>query len=394
MIIYFIGFLTSLISSIFTEIYVIKHKKERNKKNLFFILLFGFLTVFPLTFISMIRYGVGTDYFFTYIPMLNDAVIGGQLLNTEFFIAQLMYFIREFNLPYQFFFATTSIFISVCIFTSIFVQKKNFYVGVSIYFLSCTYMCSLSNIRQFCSIALALLCYSIALRSTNRVTKIHMFVLLFLTILFHKSGIIYIAIYPFIFVKRNKKTILYSSVVLLLISPLLIYGFKFIALQTKYAYLFSFAENQIYSKIFFFVIIDAFIYCLCLYKLKYKINNYIFLLTTIKTIQIAVFASNLIYQQVELYLRMYHIFFSFDIILLPVFVTYFKNDELENKTQSIINYDYRISSPVSLIEKKESLIIISIIVIYFIIFFVQVIIDNMYEITPYRTIFNKDFYIY
>ena len=82
MYIYLISALITGIFLYFSEFFY-KRKKE-NSKNYYLYIFFFVLAIIPYFFVSGFRYGVGTDYFYTYFPRFYQ-IMGGSNGYTNLF---------------------------------------------------------------------------------------------------------------------------------------------------------------------------------------------------------------------------------------------------------------------------------------------------------------------
>lgn len=112
-------------------------------RNRFFL----YLSALPLFLISALRYGIGTDYFYTYVPGFNVIASGGHM-HFEFLFHWLVKIITMFTSNYQWLFVITSFLFIFIVYNTLYRVSKNIPMALVIFFLSYVYFISLNNIRQ------------------------------------------------------------------------------------------------------------------------------------------------------------------------------------------------------------------------------------------------------
>lgn len=120
--------------------------------------LLCFLSSLPLFLLSALRYGIGTDYFYGYVPIF-QTINSGHIQNTraEKGYVFLNYIVSRFTDDYQWIFVITS---ALFVFISFYVigkYSKSTALSLIIWFLSYNYLSSYSMVRQSLSCAMAML---------------------------------------------------------------------------------------------------------------------------------------------------------------------------------------------------------------------------------------------
>lgn len=142
--------------------------------------------------VSAFRYGIGTDYFYTYIPQFNLIARGGEsYYEIGFYLFNK--FVALFTSDGQWLIALCSIItIGVC-YGQLFKQSKTYILSITLFYLSYNYFISLNNIRQ--SLASAILLVAIECLINGEKIKFVAWVLIASTI--HRVSIVFILLIVF-----------------------------------------------------------------------------------------------------------------------------------------------------------------------------------------------------
>lgn len=153
-----------------------------------------FIAAIPPFFLSALRYGIGTDYFFTYVPAFN-MVLKGSGEYRELGFTLLNKIITMFTSDYQWLFIVTSFLFIYFVYAGIYKLSENYPVSITLLFLSYAYFISLNNVRQSLASAIAFFALS-CLKEGNRKNYI---ILIILAASIHQSAVIYMI---FLFIDR------------------------------------------------------------------------------------------------------------------------------------------------------------------------------------------------
>lgn len=121
-------------------------------RNRFFL----YLSALPLFLISALRYGIGTDYFYTYAPGFNVIASGGHM-HFELLFHWLVKIITIFTSNYQWLFVVTSFLFIFIVYNTLYRVSRNIPMALIVFFLSYVYFISLNNIRQALASAVILI---------------------------------------------------------------------------------------------------------------------------------------------------------------------------------------------------------------------------------------------
>jgi hypothetical protein len=125
---------------------------RRRLTDFLIVLLSGF---FP-AIVSALRYGIGTDYFFTYYPWFQQ-INNGQATGSEYGFMILNRIVGLFTDNPQWIFVVTSFLFIYLVYYCIFKVSDNIQLSILLLYISFTYFVSLNNIRQSLASAIALI---------------------------------------------------------------------------------------------------------------------------------------------------------------------------------------------------------------------------------------------
>lgn len=391
-----LAFLFAFLASQFKQ-----NQQDFSGKSKFFFVLCFVLIFLAFEIPAAIRYDVGTDYSYTYMPTLTYMMNHeGVIPDYDPLIVIIYQLIYRFNLPVQTFFVLSSIFINLFFVLAIAQDKQgNYWMGVLIYFFNCIYFSSLSNVRQFMGIAVALFGFSLVMNKETVSRYFWCLVCCILAILCHKSCVIYGGVLILFLLFRNNKVARYLSLGLIILSPFISIVLVQLIKHTSYAYfLTSFSSASISEGDFLMALPEVFILYLAYRKSKEHPESleYRFPLF-ISALSLVVLVFTTINPNVELFLRGYHFFYVFDILYVPFLMESYRED-----------YSYRKNVQIALFEEENIpvgmnqltmfrtnigfgavIITITFIFLYFACFAFEEILKTMYEVLPYKTIFTK-----
>ncbi len=343
---------------------------KTNKKS--YKIVFGILASLPFFIVSAIRYDVGTDYSYRYIPDFNKIANGIDVKNLELgfkLIIRLCLIVSE---NYQLLFVITSGIITILIMSTIFEESKQICISVLIFFIGGFFFQSLNLIRQFIAMAIVFFSY----RYLWDKKKYWMFIVGMICAYFiHSSSIIMIIL---LFLKRKT----YMNPVVLLVGLSVIFALEtslmniiapFIENTRFGVYLVGrYAKGDIsYIGIAINLLVYAFMYVL--YRIKKK-NNQIGeedkLLINIQGLALVMMSMSSVH---ILFARIAYFFTIFQIISIPYFIETTKVKEIHLGEKWTKNSIYLL-----------------VILCLMVNFSYTNILNNDNEPLPYRTIFNKE----
>lgn len=220
----------------------------------------AFLSFLPLTLIAALRYKVGTDYDYVYIPFFHSINSGGEKFKEVGFnlINQITYLFTDE--PYLMF-AVVSILTLLFTFAAFYEQSVNVSVSIYIFVVGLFYFNSLNQIRQ--ALAMAIAIYAMKYLWKREPLKYFLFILLATTM--HVSALLYIPLYFAYGIKANVKAHLMLLGCAVVAQPVLKGVIQFVISKTPYAwYLDSIFGMQGFSIISFaFVLITLLLLYFC-----------------------------------------------------------------------------------------------------------------------------------
>lgn len=188
----------------------IKKAKKENKKTMEIAFK---VMAFLIPFIIMgLRYDVGQDYFYTYVPVFEKVRLTGVFDNVEWGYVLLNKLVLLFTQDYAGIFIVTTALFCGFIYKAIMQQSKDISLSIYILFASCFFFYAMNVTRQ--SIAIAIFIYAIKYIKEKKILKYIIFILL--ASLIHKIALIFIPVYFIANLKIDiKKLIILTCIVVL-----------------------------------------------------------------------------------------------------------------------------------------------------------------------------------
>lgn len=281
----------------------------QTKYNILFVLAF-----LPLFFVSAVRYDVGTDYFYTYIPNFYKILGGDTHIYSEYGFILLNIFIQYFTRNAQWLIVVTSFIYSFVLVRTIVKYSDNTAISIMVLFFSCLYFASLNNVRQ--AIASVIIFSSFPHILNGKFFKFCIYLLL--ALIFHLSAIIMIVPFFIINIKFIKRYFLFFAALATFSLPILCKILEWCLLSTKYAYFFNSAFNNgratkvnIIYHLFFFLLS-----CVFSYKQRMK-DKTAYVLLVMQFFAFWVSAVSLFISISEMIMRVTLFFQIFQIFLIP-----------------------------------------------------------------------------
>lgn len=358
-------YITMLITSVLFMFFYDKYFSKLSKKisitagsfNVRFVnKMWVLLPVLPMAVVGGIRYGVGQDYFYTYVPVFEKILrnsseevwgdMGYTLLNKC---------VQLFTDDYAGIFIVTSFIFSCFVVNAI--VEYSLDKSLSIYLVICSgyYFCSLNGIRQM--MAASILLYAIKYVVNRDKNKFGICVILASTI--HLSALIFIPVY-FVpcFKLKNIHRALITTMTFILAGPLSSALTKLLML-TKYEWYFSAEGYRAQREGFVMILMNI---CILVYAcvLNRDKKNTIWIDLQMIAVCITAFIGRIpVATRVVWYLGLP------SIILIP-------NILMQQKG-----------------ENEKKFIKITLIILYFVYFYYTIGIKNSNSVLPYQTIFSR-----
>lgn len=293
-------------------------KKEKKARKWYIICLI--LSIIPLSLISAIRWGVGTDYFFTYYPNFFRIVVG-ESPYTELPFTWLNKLLSYFYMSPEPLFVITSFVFMTFMILSIDKMSKCMPLSGALIVLGNFWFISMNNVRQCC--ALSIMIYAFSFFCDHKYGKA--LILTCLASCFHLTSIILAPIFLILSIKKLKKYYLEILIGLFVCSIFLLDIAKWGMGLLGYGGYFDMEGFQmpLYTQIILF----GYLFLILLFGRNKIIdqNNYAFPLMILSTIALLVGLESLRYQMMETMSRAI-LFFSWSLIFtIPYFLRLTKN---------------------------------------------------------------------
>ncbi|MDM0466715.1 EpsG family protein [Clostridium perfringens] len=322
----------TIISIIFAYISIYLKKDIRNTYANILRKISILLSFLPLFIVSAIRYDVGTDYFYRYVPGFIYIQYGGIETYEKGFIL-LNKFILLFTSNYQWLFVVTSFIFCFFTYKAIYDQSKGICLSIALLLVTSSYFISLNTLRQCMSVAIFL--YATKYIKNRNIYK-YMF-WIFIAIMFHSSSIIYIPVY---FIINNKiKYHFKEFIAIVIFMPILAKIFILFVNETKYTAYFSSEFNTGKFDLWMFIInFSVLIFCYIFYNKGKNDSEYIiFVNIQFITVILLLFSSI-----IPLISRIIICFTFSQVIFLPKIINYIKSSLIRNSTKILIVILYTI----------------------------------------------------
>lgn len=339
-----------------------KEYTARERRTFFLKYCFYFmLSVMPLFLLAALRYDVGTDYFYTYVPNFYKILCGEEPYSEPGF-NYFNKFIQLFTTDVQWLFVITGFIFSFFYVRTVIKCSTDVTISVIVLYCSCIFFWSLNNVRQAIAVILAFAAFPHLLKRHF----IRYMIYICVAFIFHLSALMMIIPYVFVNIKFIREKFLTFVIVIAISFPFLIAAFTNLLALTKYSYYLTgyntggILYDDIWLNCFHLVFALVFIYK----RRMHSIYAY-----TLLTMQFFTFAAAFasIYMTVpEMFMRIMRYFQIFQVLLIP--------------------YCYR--KTVADTELKKFYLLS-----YFIpygIYTINIIIGGAHEVLPYRFVFAKN----
>ena len=171
--------------------------------------LVKFIPMIPLAIIAGIRYGVGQDYFYTYVPVFNKVLLGeatkawGDIGYTF-----LNILVAHYTDDYAGIFILTSCMFIYFTFKAIYEDSDSIPLSIILLVFMGYYFCFMNGVRQM--LATSILLFSIKYIKQRNIKKF--FICILGASLIHLSALIFIPVYFLYTIKWNNKTMIFSII--------------------------------------------------------------------------------------------------------------------------------------------------------------------------------------
>lgn len=326
--IYALGFLYSVILTYLAEMYSLKNNVIGIKRYGLYII--PFLGMF---LISALRYGIGTDYFYTYIPRFNEIASGSRTYyEFGFYCFNKLISLITDN-AHWIIVITSAVIIYGMLFSAIKVSESVTWTVV-FFWVTQTFFISLNNLRQV-MVSIAVMCVLPLLMIKEKKYYLIYAAIIIALSFFHQSAIVYLVLLLTVWIRWDYKKVLILSGISIFVMQLFSEPIKqMLCLIDRIAYYFAegmYLQNNIALKdtllyiaiLVFFLYIDAAKKGIRITKMT-KYNN-IFIFVQMITV-ILCFSNNLI----PAVYRVIRLFVIFEFISVPNFCMQIEDKRVRN----------------------------------------------------------------
>ncbi|WP_455794813.1 EpsG family protein [Clostridium butyricum] len=170
----------------------------------------------PLCFISGFRYGIGTDYFFTYDPEFYKIANGG---DSEYEIGfyLLNKLILIFTRNSQWIFIITSFIFVILVFKAFYDNSSDMQFSILLFAITEVFFISMNNVRQ--SLACAIVLYGFKYIKKDEVFRFFLYILLATSI--HRISILFIVLIFFRKINISINKLILIALAIIIFNPIL-----------------------------------------------------------------------------------------------------------------------------------------------------------------------------
>ena len=362
---------------------------ERTEKKKLKILYY-ILSALPFFLVSAFRYDVGTDYITRYTYDFNTMVKGTDIPNLEIgfkTMVQIIIFFTTDPLPV---FVISSAIIVGLVMATIFTKSKNMVLSILIFFIGGFYFDSLNIMRQYISISIILFAYRFLLK--ERKQKIYYIIAVLIATTFHSTSIIMLIL---VFLDKkmlaNIKFVLPVAAIILILNQRL---FDIIGLFIQNTRFNVYLTGKLsVGDVSIVLIFENIVLYLMMYYIYYKnkkkdnIQKEDILFLNIEGITLLVIALGSVHM---LFLRIAFYFSMFQILSVPYYLSKLDGKELVEDIKKITKNKVNL---VKIESKMVAIVTILVMSIFTVHFIRSYIFKDTNEVTPYKTVFAKDFEI-
>lgn len=358
------------------------NEDDKVKKNVYRICI-----IVPFFLISGLRYKVGTDYMFRYVPNYLTILHGGNVESLEILFKILIKVSILLNSDYATLFILSSAIIIGLFFISIFKNSKNIIISTIIFFVGSFFFESMNLVRQFIAMSILFLSYKCLFKKEK---KICWLMSILVASLIHTMSIVFL-----ITILLDRKIIKFKVLLVLIVmlllfaNPIMDFAAKMTSMVNntniaKYANYIKRDGDLPLSGIIVETIIYMYIYIMYtnLLRNKREIERETIFFVNMQSMTLIFTVLNI---NLDLFFRIALFFSMFQILSIPY--VYEKNKECEWKV-----FDFKIKNRINqnIIKKWNLIFCICLIVLLNSRMVFSNIIKGADEILPYQTIFSRE----
>ena len=275
--------------------------------------IFFFLAFLPLFFVAAVRYDVGTDYFYTYIPNFYS-ILEGASPYSEWGFNFLNRFLQLFTRNAQWLIVVTSFIYSFLLVRTIVRYSEDAAVSVAVLLFSCLYFAALNNVRQAIASVIVFAAFPYIVKPCF--WKFCLCILC--AMLFHWSAIVMLVPFLVVRIRFIRRYFLFFALLGMFALPVICSVAEMLLRNTKYAYYFVSDFNNgrattvnIVYHLFFFLFACGFCY-----KVRMK-DERAYVLLVMQYLAFWVSSVSIFIRISEMIMRTALFFQIFQILLVP-----------------------------------------------------------------------------
>lgn len=377
MIVYILMIIISIIFAILE-----RGEENRIKKNIYRVCILS-----PFFLISGLRYKVGTDYMFRYVPNYLTILNGEDVDSLEILFKVLIRISIFINSDYATLFILSSAIIIGLFFISIFKNSKNIIISTIIFFVGSFFFESMNLVRQFIAMSILFVSYKCLFKKEK---KICWLLSIFVASLIHTMSLVFL-----ITILLDRKIIKFKGLLVLVLmlllfaNPIMDSAAKLTSMVNntniaKYAHYIKRDGDLPLSGIIIETIVYMYIYIMYinLIRNKREIERETIFFVNMQSMTLIFTVLNI---NLDLFFRIALFFSMFQILSIPYF--YEKNKECEWK---LFNFKIKNRINQNIIKKWNFAFCICVIALLNSRMVFSNIIKGADEILPYQTIFSRE----
>lgn len=284
-------------------------------------ILFMILAILPLFLIAGFRYGVGTDYFYTYSPNFYK-ILMGESPYSEFGFNLLNRIIQLFTKKDTGLFLVTGFIFSFLLVKTIIKHSDNVLLSLVVVFISCVYFVSLNNVRQSIVSVIMLAAYPYFVKKET----VKLLICCLFGMIFHYIAVAIFLVYIVCYSKLIQKYFPIICIVSIICIPVISIVLKEILMHTKYNYYFTSQFYNHKSTIVLVLYTSFFFISFYLGLRSYRMNDrksFIFLVFQFLAVGISLVSFFI--QASEMISRIAQFFLIYQVLSVPYIATKLKN---------------------------------------------------------------------
>lgn len=196
----------------------VQHRTIISNKKKIRDIYYTIMSAIPLFLMSALRYGIGTDFFYGYVPIFNWVLHDSpkQEMVEEGYIF-LNKIVAHYTDDYQWIFVVTSFIYITCVFYALYKLSQELWYSVLLFFLSYNYFQSYNIIRQEMAMAIILIGFTFIEDHPDLKDYVKFIIIVLIAATFHRTAIVSLLFLILINIKIDIKSIAFFGILGVLI---------------------------------------------------------------------------------------------------------------------------------------------------------------------------------